>query len=77
MLTFMPTAVLRPHQAVPASGIYRVRHGAHRTAHLVTAIKGERFPVCRTCGLDASFELLEAAAYVIDERDFRPLDAAS
>jgi hypothetical protein len=77
MLHFMATLVIRPYQTVPASGIYRVRHGAHRTAHLVTAIKGERFPACRTCGLDVSFELLEAAYYVIEERDFRDVPRAS
>ena len=73
----MATGILRPYQAVPISGIYRVRHGPHRTAHLVTALKGERFPACRTCGLDVSFELIEAADYVVAERDFRDISRAS
>ena len=77
ILPLMATDVLHPHQVVPRSGIYRVRHGSHRTAHLVTALKGERFPACRTCGLDVSFQLIEPADYVIDERDFRDLSQAS
>lgn len=77
MLRFMSPALLRPGQKVPHSGIYRVQHRSHRAAHPVTAIRGERFPACRSCGKDVSFELLEAAEYVVEERDFRHLFLAS
>jgi hypothetical protein len=37
------------------------------------AIKGERFPLCRTCGREVAFEAIEAAEYVMHARDFREL----
>lgn len=69
----MSQAILHPGKRVPSSGIYRVRHDSHRAAHFVTAIKGDRFPECRSCGKEVSFELVEPAEYVREERDFRLL----
>jgi hypothetical protein len=76
MLAVM-AALLRPGVTVPTSGVYRVRHESHRAEHLVTAIKGERLPACRSCGANVSFELMDAADYVMQERDFKQMLAAS
>ncbi len=76
MLAVM-SVLLRPGVVVPTSGIYRVRHESHRGEHLVTAIKGERFPFCRSCGAKVSFELVAAADYILQERDFKQMFAAS
>ena len=69
--------LLHPGETVPISGIYRVRHDSHRGEHLVTAIKGEHLPACRSCGANVSFELVDPADYIMQERDFRQLSAAS
>ena len=66
----MPFAILRPNDVVSNSGVYRVRHQDHRADHVVTAIKGERLPPCRTCGSNVSFELIKAAEYIVEESDF-------
>ena len=71
------TALLRPGVTVPTSGVYRVRHESHRGEHLVTAIKGEVLPACRSCGANVSFELIDPADYVMQERDFKRVFAAS
>ena len=68
--------VLRPGETVPTSGVYRVRHESHRGEHLVTAIKGEVLPACRSCGANVSFELADQADYVAHERDFKQMSAA-
>ena len=73
----MSQGALHPGEKVPASGVYRVRHDSHRAEHLVTAIKGERFPACRTCGAGVTFELADGAHYVMEERDFRGVFLAS
>jgi hypothetical protein len=67
----MTAKPLSPGQPAPRSGIYRVRHSSHRAEHRITAIKGERLPACRSCGRDVSFELVETAEYVHEERGFR------
>ena len=67
---------LSPGEPAPRSGIYRVRHSSHRADHLITAIKGEHLPACRSCGRDVSFEIVEAAEYVHEEKDFRELSSA-
>ena len=43
----------------------------------MTAIKGEHFPACRTCGANVSFELVDPADYIMQERDFKDMSLAS
>ena len=73
----MSHGLMHPGEKVPVSGVYRVRHQLHRGEHFVTALKRERFPACRTCGNDVTFELVEGADYVMEERDFRGVFLAS
>ena len=44
---------------VRRSGVYSVIHGAHRAAHQAVLQQGEKFPVCRTCGVAVQFEFLQ------------------
>jgi hypothetical protein len=43
-------------EIIPASGIYRVHHGAHRLPHEVTLIEGYKFPRCQKCATEVEFE---------------------
>jgi len=57
--------------AVPESGVYRVRHDrAHTAPHEVTCSTGHAFPPCRTCRAP-HFELLMAAQQVDQNEHFR------
>lgn len=51
-------------QEVPASGIYRVRHGEHRLSHEVILVAGQLFPRCGRCANAVRFELVKAAPYM-------------
>lgn len=53
----------RTEEIIPASGIYRVYHSAHRLPHEVTLLKGERFPKCQKCSDTVTFKLVRALAY--------------
>lgn len=55
---------------IPASGIYRVIHSAHRLPHEVTLLKGETFPKCQKCADDVTFKLLRALQYQTIVREF-------
>jgi hypothetical protein len=48
---------------IPASGIYNVRHVAHRLPHEVTLLKGEIFPKCQKCADAVTFKLLRMLTY--------------
>ena len=48
-------------ELIPASGIYRVHHDAHRLPHEVTLIEGYKFPRCQKCTTDVLFEPLAIA----------------
>ena len=48
---------------IPASGIYRVIHSAHRLPHEVTLLKGEKFPKCQKCADAVKFKLVRALRY--------------
>ena len=48
----------RTGERIPASGIYRVYHLAHRVPHEVTLIEGEKFPRCQKCEEAVAFEPL-------------------
>lgn len=48
-------------EVIPASGIYRVHHDAHRLPHEVTLIEGYKFPRCQKCTGDVLFEAIALA----------------
>ena len=48
-------------EIIPASGIYRVYHEAHRLPHEVTLIEGYKFPRCQKCTTDVTFETVAVA----------------
>lgn len=48
-------------EAILESGLYRVRHRAHRLPHEVGLYRGQLFPRCERCHGFVSFELLRAA----------------
>ena len=56
---------------IPASGIYRVAHSAHRLPHEVTLLKGETFPKCQKCSGAVTFTLLRAVQYQDVVREFQ------
>ena len=51
------TAVFRPGEIVPSSGVYRIEH-QHRLMHEATLQAGMRFPLCRECRGQVRFYLL-------------------
>lgn len=48
-------------EVIPASGIYRVHHDAHRLPHEVTLIEGYKFPRCQRCTTEVEFEAIALA----------------
>lgn len=54
---------------IPASGIYRITHAAHRLPHEVTLLQGETFPKCQKCSDAVTFTLLRALNYRAAVRD--------
>lgn len=54
-------------QQVPASGVYSIKHSAHRLSLQVALFKGELFPKCALCAGAVFFSLV---------RRFSGLDAA-
>ena len=44
---------------VRRSGVYSVTHRVHRATHQAVLRQGERFPVCRTCGVAVEFEFVQ------------------
>ena len=65
-----PLRFLSAGETVPVSGMYRAIHLGHRGPHNVIAVKGELFPVCRTCGASVQLELLHTAQHVTHDWDF-------
>jgi hypothetical protein len=58
--------------AVPYSGIYRVKHQQrHAAEHDVTCVSGRNFPSCRECGADVQFKLLQAVRLIDKHELFR------
>jgi hypothetical protein len=56
----MPGGSFKTGTIIPASGIYRVSHSAHRLPHEVTLLKGETFPRCQKCVDAVTFDLVRA-----------------
>ena len=48
----------RTGEQVPASGVYRVHHRAHRVPHEVTLVEGHTFPRCQRCDDAVLFEVV-------------------
>jgi len=46
-----------PGDVVPASGVYRVEHQAHRLMHEATLLANTRFPRCKRCKDAVRFSL--------------------
>lgn len=50
----------KPGMKATRSGIYEAVHGSsHRLQHEVTMSAGTIFPVCRRCGIEVKFRLLQ------------------
>ena len=58
---------------IPATGIYRVSHSAHRLPHEVTLVQGQTFPKCQKCADAVAFRLVRQLTYhaVIRELTWR------
>lgn len=61
----------RVGEAIPASGIYRIFHLAHRSSHDVTLLKDEKFPPCNKCGDKVYFELVREVPELNRDYDFK------
>ncbi len=61
-----PPEVFMTGQPVPASGLYAVKHSAHRLFSQVALFKGELFPRCASCSGAVAFRKV---------REFSGLDA--
>lgn len=59
-----------PGEAVPRTGIYRVKHNGHRSEHDATLLEGTEFPACAHCGCDVRFQLIRSAVPIHRDRDF-------
>jgi hypothetical protein len=49
----------RAGELVRQTGLYRVTHEGHRSAHDAILWQGETFPSCRTCGNAATFTFVQ------------------
>lgn len=58
-----------PGERVPLPGVYRVIHEEHRPMHLVSAMKGDEFPVCRKCKRAVRFQLWMEVEYLTRDWD--------
>jgi hypothetical protein len=50
------------NDSVPAHGIYRVIHAAHKLPEAVALFKSEKFPGCSRCSSPVSFRLMHEFA---------------
>jgi hypothetical protein len=65
----VPADRIKPGEAVPVSGVYRVYHHAHRMPHSVYIPAGTIAPLCRRCGDKVEFGLLLASEPLANDHD--------
>ncbi len=64
------SVVCQPGQLAPTSGVYLVKHlNQHRAVHEVLIIRGEEFPLCRTCRASVRFRLQREIDHVHHDWD--------
>jgi hypothetical protein len=66
----MPTAIFRPGDRVPITGVYTATHYQHRLPHNVFAVADVPFPECRRCGKRVSFCLSQSPPCIESDQDF-------
>jgi hypothetical protein len=59
------SAVFRPGDIVPHTGVYRIDHHLHRLMHEATLEEGIRFPLCRQCRAGVTYSLVRAVHGVV------------
>jgi hypothetical protein len=67
----------QPGMTVPRSGLYQVHHDAHRQAHAVMAVAGNKFPSCRHCGDRVQFAPLFAGEPIETDHDLAMSDSTA
>lgn len=56
---------------IPVSGIYSVRHSAHRLPHAVTLTMGDLFPRCAKCADKVTFTLIREVKQSVENGPVR------
>lgn len=54
------TAIYKPGDTVPTSGLYQIDHHSHRLMHEAALAADSRFPSCKQCGNRVRFTLSRA-----------------
>jgi hypothetical protein len=64
------SSYFRPNEIVPRSGVYRVRHYAHRLPHTAVVLAGTLLPECKHCGDKVKFIPMVSADPIEKDHDF-------